>query len=201
MLFAAGHGGGKLAAALPDSREEAEYSVEVAGDLRRPGVSARLGISPKTGLSMALQNGLKWRQELVRLPSVPDLDVLPAGRSSLDAADLIGARLPEILEQAARDYDWIVVDAPPVLGLAETLQMAAAVDGVVIVVKAGKTGRRAVAAALQTLRHVQANILGLVLNEVADGLSESGGYWGVYSGSDNSDGHPSHPARGAGQTQ
>ena len=140
----------------------------IDGDLRRPTVSGRLGVGAETGLATALQNGFLWRKELVRLVELPDLDVLPAGPSDLQAANLIGVRLPQILQEAREGYDLIVIDAPPVLGFPEPLEMATAVDGVVVVAKAGTTSRTAVGSALDTLGHVRANVLGIVLNQVAD---------------------------------
>jgi capsular exopolysaccharide synthesis family protein len=149
-------------------------------DLRRPGVHAKLGINPEMGLAEVLQNGMKWREKLVRISELDDLDILPTGPSSRRAADLIGRRLPEILEDAANEYDLIIVDSPPILGFPEPLQMAAAVDGVVVVAKAGETSRKTVGSALSTLQHVRANVVGLVLNSVTSNMSDSYRYYGYY---------------------
>lgn len=149
-------------------------------DLRRPGVHTKLGINPETGLAAVLQNGMQWREKLVKLAELPDLDILPTGFSSRRGADLIGRRLPEILEDALREYDLIVVDTPPILGFPEPLQMAAAVDGVVMVAKAGETSRKSVGSAISTLQRVRANIVGLVLNSVTKDMSDSYRYYGYY---------------------
>jgi len=151
-------------------------------DMRRPGVHSKLGINPESGLASILQNGLQWREKLVKLVELPDLDVLPAGFSSRRAADLIGASLPRILEEAVPDYDLLIIDAPPILGFPEPLQMAAAVDGVVVVALAGQTNRNAVGSALSTLQRVRANVVGLVLNEVTRDLSDSYHYYYGYYG-------------------
>jgi capsular exopolysaccharide synthesis family protein len=151
-------------------------------DMRRPGVHGKLGINPESGLATVLQNGLKWREKLVKLVELPDLDILPSGFSSRRAADLIGASLPRILEEASPDYDLIVIDTPPMLGFPEPLQMAAAVDGVVLVALAGQTNRNAVGSALNTLQRVRANVVGLVLNEVTKDMSDSYHYYYGYYG-------------------
>ena len=140
----------------------------IDGDLRRPTVSGRLGVAAETGLATTLRNGFYWRKELVQLAEIPDLDILPAGPSDVQAADLIGGRLPQILREAGEGYDLIVIDAPPVLGFPEPLEMATAVDGVVVVAKAGATSRTAVGSALDTLGRVRANVLGIALNQAAD---------------------------------
>jgi capsular exopolysaccharide synthesis family protein len=149
-------------------------------DMRRPGVHSKLGINVESGLASVLQNGLQWREKLVKFGDLADLDILPTGPSSRRGADLIGRRLPEILEEAASEYDLIVVDSPPVLGFPEPLQMAAAVDGVVMVTKAGETDRKAVGSAITTLQRVRANIVGVVLNSVTSNMSDSYRYYGYY---------------------
>jgi succinoglycan biosynthesis transport protein ExoP len=149
-------------------------------DLRRPGVHSKLGINPETGLAAVLQNGMQWREKLVKLAELSDLDILPTGFSSRRAADMIGRRLPEILEDAAGEYDLIVVDSPPILGFPEPLQMAAAVDGVVMVAKAGETNRKTMGSALSILQRVRANVVGLVLNSVTNDMSDGYRYYGYY---------------------
>ena len=151
-------------------------------DMRRPGVHGKLGINPESGLAAVLQNGLQWRAKLVKLEDLPDLDILPTGFSNRRAADLIGASLARILEEAVPDYDLIIIDSPPMLGFPEPLQMAAAVDGVVVVAKAGETNRDAVGSALTTLQRVRANVVGLVLNEVTRDMSDSYHYYYGYYG-------------------
>jgi Mrp family chromosome partitioning ATPase len=67
-----------------------------------------------------------------------------------------------------------------VLGFSESLHMAAAVDGVMIVAVAGETSRKALDAGLTTLRRLRANVLGLVLNEVTSSTSDGYSYHGYY---------------------
>src|SRR5205823_2090544 len=121
-----------------------------------------------------------WRDALIRGAGIPELDILPAGPPSRRASDLIGRGLSELLEEASRDYDLVVLDAPPLLGFAEPLQMATAVDGVVVVARAGETSRKSVATVLATLTRLRAKIVGIVLNEVHKELSESYYYYGYY---------------------
>ena len=78
------------------------------------------------------------------------------------------------------EYDLIFIDAPPLLGFPEPLQMAAAVDGVLVVAQAGQTDRKAVGAVLNTLKRVRANVIGLVLNEVTQEMGDSYSYYGKY---------------------
>jgi Mrp family chromosome partitioning ATPase len=132
------------------------------------------------GLSNALLGEIPWRDAVVRIETLGDLEVLPAGPPSRRASELVGRGLVEILEEAASDYDLVVLDAPPLLGFAEPLQMATAVDGVIVVARAGVTGRKAVASVLATLNRLRAKVVGLVLNEVHKELSDSYYYYSVY---------------------
>jgi polysaccharide biosynthesis transport protein len=149
-------------------------------DMRRPGVHGKLGINPEFGLADVLKNGMRWREKLVKTVEIPELDILPTGFASRRAADVIGGKLPQILEEANAEYDLVIIDSPPILGFPEPLQMAAAVDGVVLVALAGQTNRNAVGSALITLQRVRANVVGLVLNEVTKDVSDSYYYYGYY---------------------
>ena len=151
----------------------------IDGDLRRPGVHPHFRIPNEKGLANIL-NGEGWKDAVVRLQEFPHLDVLPAGPPSRRAADFIGAILQPILEEAASQYDLIIVDAPPLLGFAEPLQIAVLVDGVVVVALAGQTDFKAVGSVINALKRLRANIVGVVLNEVHEGLSDQYSYYGYY---------------------
>lgn len=156
----------------------------IDGDLRRPGIHGKLGVTPRSGLGAALLHGLAWRDKLVHFEDVPDLDLLPAGPHSRLGADLIGANLKQILADARGEYDLVIVDAPPILGFPEPLQMAAAVDGLVLVALAGATNRKAIQVALNAFRRVHTNVLGLVLNQLTTATSDGfyqHGYYGKYA--------------------
>ncbi len=160
--------------------EQGKKTLLIDGDLRRPSVHRSFNLPSVVGLSNALLGEVSWREALVRVEGVNQLDILAAGPPSRRASDLIGRGLAEILEEASSDYDLVVLDAPPLLGFAEPLQMATAVDGVIIVARAGQTSRKAVASVLAILNRLRANVVGLVLNEVHKELSDSYYYYGYY---------------------
>ena len=153
-------------------------------DLRRPSIDRKLGLKPDTGLSAVLLHALDWRAAVMSIAGAPNLDVLATGAPSRRAADLIGKALPQILEEAAGEYDLVLVDAPPALGFPEPLQMATAVDGVALIALAGETNRKALASVVNTLQRLRANVVGVVLNEITKDAGESyyyHGYYGKYS--------------------
>lgn len=152
----------------------------IDGDLRRPSVHRQLGLAPAVGLSNLLSSDMPWREAITRLAHLPDLDVITAGPIMRRASELLEKRLLQVLEEAASEYDLVILDAPPLLGFAECLHMATSVDGVVVVGRAGQTSRKAIAAVLNTLNRLRANVIGLVLNEVHKEMSDSYAYYGHY---------------------
>jgi capsular exopolysaccharide synthesis family protein len=153
--------------------QQGRRTLLVDGDLRRPSIHRRFDIPSLVGLSNVLTNGTPWRSVLVHKEEVPTLDILPVGPPSRRASDLVGTKLAEILEEACAEYDLVVLDSPPLLGFPEPLQMAAAVDGVLIVAVAGRTNRKALRSAINTLNRLRTNVVGVVLNEVRVDSSDS----------------------------
>lgn len=176
-----GEGKSTIAAHLASTHAQQHHrTLLIDADLRRPSVHKRFGITSTIGLSNALLGERDWRSAIVQPEEGLALDILPAGPPSRRAADLIGRGLMEILEEAAREYDLVILDAPPLLGFAEPLQMATAVDAVVVVTRAGETNRKAVAAVLATLGRLRANVMGIVLNQVHQEMSDSYYYYSHY---------------------
>jgi len=161
--------------------QQGNRTLLIDGDLRRPSVHKRFNIPPGKGLSNVLTSQEDWRTLLSSPEETPDLHILPAGPPSRRASDLIGRGLEEMLNEACQEYDLVVLDAPPLLGFAEPLQMATIVDGVIVVTRAGQTDRKAVSNVIATLRRLRANVLGIVLNEVHKEMSSSYYYYGHYS--------------------
>ena len=161
--------------------EQGQKTLLIDGDMRRPSVHRRFNLSANLGLTNVLLGEVGWRSAVVNLDSTPMLDILPAGPPSRRASDLVGRGLAEVLEEAGRAYDLVILDAPPLLGFSEPLQMASSVDGVVIVVRAGETDRKSVRGVVTSLKRLRANIVGVVLNGVHKEMSDSYYYYGHYS--------------------
>jgi polysaccharide biosynthesis transport protein len=158
-----------------------QKTLLIDGDMRRPSVHRRFQLPGSIGLSNVLVSGLPWRDAVLTPVGTTHFDILPAGPPSHIAADLMGQGLTQLLDEASREYDLIILDAPPLLGFAEPLEMATAVDGVVVVTRAGQTPRKAAASVLGILARLRANTLGVVLNEVRQDTSESYYYYAHYA--------------------
>jgi Mrp family chromosome partitioning ATPase len=91
---------------------------------------------------------------------------------SESSPDLIAPGIQRLLDAAYAEYDLVILDAPP-LGVAESLQLAALSDAVLVIAKAGATSAKHVAAAYSSLSRARANVIGLVMNDVSDSDSHS----------------------------
>jgi Mrp family chromosome partitioning ATPase len=147
----------------------------IDGDMRRPVI--KLGVSNDRGLSDVVNGTMHWKEAVQTPYAYPDLDILSAGPSSRRVADRIGIVLRSILDEAEREYDLVVIDSPPLLGFAEPLEIAALADSVIIVARAGRTNRSAVASVVEQLKRVRANIIGIVLNGVRADMSSQYYYY------------------------
>lgn len=151
-------------AALAVGRGRRNKVVLVDGDLRRPGVHTMLGLRPRQGLcdvvaGRAPLGGCLWRF------GDDELYVLPAGSVPDDLGDtLYDPRLGQLLAELRERFDFVIVDAPPVLPLADVPTLCLHTDGAVMVVRANATARELVAAAIDGLYGV--TVHGIVLNDL-----------------------------------
>lgn len=174
VLFTSPAGGeGKTTVAMHLAMAHAEQgkrTLLVDADLRQPDLDKRLGIAEVgLGITGVVGGESSWDEAVIQAPFLPNLYLLPAGSTPGALPELAGSSLPEIIQEATRAFDLVVVDAPPIPGYAEPMQLAVAVDGVVVVAAMGKTNRQAVALTLETLRRLRANPLGVLLNRVSKG--------------------------------
>jgi capsular exopolysaccharide synthesis family protein len=152
----------------------------IDGDMRRPSVHRRFGIENNLGLGGYLQGKAPIEDLIQTAPGCENLQILTAGAASRRPDDWLRGRMDKIIEELLETYQLVVLDAPPLLGFAEPLEMATSVDGVIVVTRAGSTSRKQVASVIDLLGRLRANVLGVVLNQVNKGMSESYHYYGYY---------------------
>ncbi len=148
-------------------------------DLRRPSLHRRIGYDNQRGLSTLLtsQDALA---SVTRPSEVANLVLVPSGPVPLSPTELISSpRLEQILQEAAKDFDVVLIDSPPILGLADAPMIAALADGVIFVVEADRSRRGALKMALRRLRAVRPVLLGAVLSKF-DPLKASNRYSDYY---------------------
>ena len=140
--------------------------VLVDADLRSPSVHSLVGLENR---GVGVSNFLAGSDDLdAMLQSSPQdgLSVITAGPHPPNAADLLtGPRLGELIERLEKRFDHVIVDLPPVIGLADAPLIAAAVDSVIYVVEARSIQAGVARRGLQRLDTAQANIVGIALTK------------------------------------
>ena len=175
-------GEGKTAAALNLGITLAQIGRRVLlvdADLRKPRLHAALGVRGGRGLSDHL-GGDGALKEVVLPTRIPNLDVVPSGVIPPNPADLLDSdRFDDLRLGAERaGYDHLIFDSPPVHAVADPAIIAARVEAVLIVVRAGVTGREVLAHAVGQLRQMGGRVLGCILNQVDTARED---YYGGYA--------------------
>jgi capsular exopolysaccharide synthesis family protein len=135
-------------------------------DLRKPQIHEVFDQKPEPGLSNLIVGQAKV-SEVMRRGAISGLWLLPAGRVPPNPAELLGSRRFKDFQSSLREhFDWIVIDSPPVMAVTDPSIVAHEADGVVFVVGAEMTARRAAQTALEQLESANAQVVGAVLNRV-----------------------------------
>ena len=145
---------------------QGERTLLIDCDLHCPGQGKIFKTQPDKGLEKFLAGDLPFR-EIIQSTDVQNLDVITIGPVKPNGADLLASRLlPDLLKEADRAYDRVVIDSPPVMAGSGPLILLPHVKGVVFVVGSGKTHREDVEQAMQKLRDRGAPLVGVVINNV-----------------------------------
>lgn len=152
----------------------------IDGDMRSPSIHHLLGLSNKVGLSNFLA-GDDLTTDLIQVAEASTLSVMAAGPHPPSAADLLlGDRVSALIEQLQGEFEHIIIDSPPVMGLADAPLLASRLEAIVFVVEFNSTQRDTARTALQRLGAAHANLLGVVLTKFdprrAQGYSYNYGY-------------------------
>ena len=153
----------------------------VDADLRHSGVNEVLGAAANDprGLSTVLSGSAKPAEVFQRIEQF-GFDLLPSGTNPPNPADLLAAdNLKRLISELESQYDLIIIDGPPVLGLADALEISKTVEGVVYVLESNGLKTRAIETALNRLRSANANIFGAIVTKL-DARNTSYGYGDGY---------------------
>jgi capsular exopolysaccharide synthesis family protein len=156
------------------ARQHERRALLIDADLRAPSLHLRMGAPSAPGLTDYLA-GEADELSIVQADAKEDLFFIPAGKSVSNPTELLANnRLKSLLGRMAPVFEWIIVDAPPVLPVSDASVLAGMCDGVIFVVRAGATAFDLAQTACQEFR--ENNLLGAVLN----GVDEEAMY-GAYS--------------------
>jgi len=154
----------------------------VDADLRKPQLHHRLGVNNLVGLTNLLtEDGLDWREVIQGVKGYDGWDVLTAGRVPPDPARLLSSsRMHDLVRDLAQSgqFDLIVYDTPPVLGLADAALVAEHLDGLMLLVSLDRVDRGLPREAIARIRSSGAALLGIVTNAVKEEKSSGGGSYG-----------------------
>lgn len=180
MVTSAGQGEGKSTTSANLAVVQAESDKRVLlidADLRKPTVHRIFHISNRWGLT-SLLSGQTTLQDVITDTGVTNLHVIPSGIIPPNPSEMLASnKMKQLLEQLREAYDVIIIDTPPSLAVTDAQIMATRSDGVIMVVEAGSVKREMAMKAKANLEHVQARILGVVLNNIERKESESYYYY------------------------
>ena len=147
-------------------------------DMRNPTVHKNFGLSNKLGLSSCISMGTPL-SAAVQATKVDNLYAVTSGVIPPNPSELLGSeRMKNILQRAKEEYDYVLIDTPPVLPVTDALVLSRLVDGLILVIHSGEIKVEMAREVKNQLVHAGANILGVVLNKVR---SEHHGYgYGYY---------------------
>ena len=155
----------------------------VDGDLRRASLTQRLGHESEMGLTTILNGQASWEQ--VVLPTeVPGVDIIPAGgfHSAGDIELMADRAFSERISQWKESYDFVILDSPPVLPVADARILARQVDGTILTIRASHSRRADAMDSLRRLRAAGGELFGTVLvgTEVRSRYYGAHGDYGYY---------------------
>ena len=146
---------------------EAGCKVLLLGaDLRKPSVASKLGIARTPGLTNVLVGKFAWEEVLQKCDIAPKMDIIAAGDIPPNPSELLSSeRMSEIVEELRKEYEYIIVDLPPVTVVSDAIAVSKCLDGVVVVVRGGVSDQLMLSEAKRQLDMVNVRILGFVYRD------------------------------------
>jgi polysaccharide biosynthesis transport protein len=140
----------------------------IDGDLRRPRLGKLFGLQFATGLSDALIDGGSGAitlESVIRTSPVPGLSVLPGGSEPANISKLLHSTyLDSLIETARSEYDFVLIDSPPMMGMADARLLSRNADGVILISRAGETSPEQLGEARERLADDGTPVIGTILN-------------------------------------
>lgn len=152
-------------------------TILIDGDLRRPLVHRAFAVMREPGLTDILV-GQAQAREAIRPEVLGNLDVLPSGSSPPNPSELLGSDVMHaLIADLRREYDYIVIDTPPILPVTDATVVATTTDATILTIRSGDTEEVPARRAMDQLRRINARVAGAVLNGVNRTRDQSYGYY------------------------
>jgi len=171
-----------IASALAESMGK---GIIIDADMRRPKLHHSFAVDNKNGLSTCLAGLADFtgiEDLLIKPTSVNGLSILTSGPAPANPSRLLHSkRMKDLLDALYDIFNFVIIDAPPLMGMPDSMVLSSIVDGTILVVKAGETPRNAITSAKQIFGSVNSNLLGVVLNGVKTSDLKYGSYSHYFS--------------------
>jgi succinoglycan biosynthesis transport protein ExoP len=184
LITSPGEKEGKSTIAINIARSLAESlgnGILIDGDLRKPRLHSSFELDNKIGLSNYLSGNIEFDHSngrLVKQTPVEGLSIITSGPIPPNPSALLSSsRMKDLLDALYMLFKFVIIDAPPVMDLSDSIFLSTIVDGTIIVVRAGETPKDALIATKKVFSNVNSNLLGVVLN----GVKKSDLKYGYYS--------------------
>jgi capsular exopolysaccharide synthesis family protein len=152
----------------------------VDAEMRRPQIHTRMGLQNTRGLSDLLVSNASPRDYI--LAGNDNVSVLTAGQLPPDPVGLLSSqRMQQLMDQFVSEYDLVIYDTPPLGGFADAHLVATRTNGLVLVSRVGKTDRAALGQVMEGLKMLPTSVLGLVINDVRQPISQQRLYTSYYN--------------------
>jgi succinoglycan biosynthesis transport protein ExoP len=150
----------------------------VDGDMRRPRQATTFGITSKTGFATVLSGVSHWRDVVYECEEIEGLTVMPCGSKPNNPAELSSSpQVKDLIAEMRLEFDFVIIDTPPLLAVTDACPIAARVDGVILCIRIKKNVRVSAERATELLTNIGANCIGLVVN----GVGAQSGYGSQYT--------------------
>ncbi|MFQ5718265.1 MAG: GumC family protein [Acidobacteriota bacterium] len=184
LLTSAAPGEGKTSTAASLARTLASAGdrvVIVDADLRRPNLHNQFGVERSSGLTnylMSAERDQAWARYLKKVENASNLSVITCGPIPPNPPELFSTdKFIDLVSQLKSNFDWVIIDSPPVASLSDSIVLGSLVDMVILVVKHNENDRDLIKRASTGLRKVGANVIGAVLNNVDVSKASSKDYY------------------------
>jgi succinoglycan biosynthesis transport protein ExoP len=204
LISSAAPGEGKSTTGLAMARHFATMGLKVLlidADLRKPKMHEKLGLSNSIGLTNYL-TGASAPPDVIQTTEIPNLAFLASGPLLPNAADLLGSsRMLSLLSIGLKVFDLIVIDGPPVMGLADSPLLASSAAATIFVVGAGQVRTVLLRTAIQRLQFARGYIIGTVITKFDAKVEGGYGYGYGYGQAYGADVPSESPALGMGHAR
>jgi len=153
-------------------------TVIIDCDLRRPRLHKAFGMTNIGGVTDILLNSDSYKGYLKRT-GIENLEIITAGQIPSNPSEMLSSRsMARLIEQIRGDYDYVLIDAPPVAAVTDAVILSSMADGTLLVCHSGSVEVELAKSAKQSLEKAGANIMGVVLNKM--NIEKRGSYYAYY---------------------